>query len=469
MRRLSLLVASIALATAGCIGGEDLDPTSADRAGGLDGVAPGPGALDFTEPLQLNPEGLYGYEPSIHVDEQGTIYVTAHKDSLLHEDERLASWLWYSNDGGESFRPMPSPAQVHEKLFAFEGDFATDDEGRLYFMDTYAADNTLSHWDVSGEEPAWEMTRPVHGTTGIDDRPWMAAHGDGIVYYAANNGAPLPAVNNVQQGPDDASRYWLYVSEDAGRTWSAGYGFPSSGWCTVAADPTDDRTVYVGCDRSTDSTLPGLGPSQVVTVYASMDRGQTFTEHEVASFEHGLTDGYPNVAVDAAGTPYVAWPDGDYSEDSTTTVNYAYRAANGSWVTREVTPHEGSFDEVWASGGEDGTLALTFYGTNDTQPGDETEWFAYAAVSTDADSPDPTWHVERIDPEPVETGPGSPDDFFMNDVGPDDRLHVTYQRVAEDVEQDPTHPTRGGASDLLYVQQTIGPNIGTSDTSQLPD
>src|SRR5687767_5195078 len=88
-------------------------------------------------------------------------------------------------------------------------------------------------------------------TTGpTDDRPWLAAHGDGIVYYIQNNGAV------VSRGPEQildvdeeagAGQFWFYRSEDGGMTWSAGMALHGSNWCTTEASPIDDKTVFVAC------------------------------------------------------------------------------------------------------------------------------------------------------------------------------------------------------------------------------
>lgn len=433
-------------------GTTDAGNASADASTDEDAADPAPEPpvpLAFADPVQLNADG-YGFEPSVDVGPDGTVYATAARGAPSIGPERSSSWLWYKANGS-SWSLVPSPQQVHEKQPGFEGDIAIDAQGSLYFVDTTLADNTLSRWTAGDDGPTWEYSRPLQGSVGVDDRPWLAAHGDGIVYYAGNNGAPIPASNNAVDDTGNASRYWVYTSEDGGMTWSTGFGLANSGWCTIAANPADDQTVYAVCDQAVasdtaDATLPPANRERV-TVWKSTDRGSSWTMTPVAPMAQGLTDGYPGVAVDDAGTAYAAWPDGDYGDSATTRLSYAYEGEDGSWTVQDITPFEGSFDEVWVTAGSQGTLAVTFYGTPDTQPGEETEWFAYAMVTDAANQAGTSWQITKIDLDPVARGAGSPDDFFQSDLGPDDRLHVTYDR--ED----------GEDHSVLYAVQAQGENL----------
>lgn len=453
MRRLAL--ASLLLAVpllAGCLG--DAGPAVRQAAGPTE-TLPAPANVTFGDPVEITPDGRYGYEPSIQVGPEGTIYVTAHKDSLLHEGDRLASWFWYSTDDGSTWQDMPSPGDVDDLGWAFEGSIAIDGQNRVYWMDTYAVDNTLHRWQGGADGPTWGMSRPVHGTANVlDDRPWLAAHGDGIVYYIANNGVPPTAPN---EDPGEGSRYWFFRSTDAGMTWSAPYGFTDSGWCTPAASPADDRTVLVTCDRGS-GTFGGDGE---IVAYLSTDRGSTWNDTVVAPLEDGLTDGYPSAAFDDAGNAYVAWPDGDLGGDGRTRVRVGV-GVNGTWTTHDVTPFAGSFEEVWASAGTEGRLAVAFYGTNDTQPGGDAAWYPYAVVTDDATAADPTWHVRRLTDEPVVESGNAPDDFMQVAVGPDDRVHVAFERTGmQSSTDDPTHPTHSGeVGNLFHVGQVSGPGLG---------
>lgn len=400
-------------------------------------------ALAFREPIRLNGEG-YGFEPSIAAGPDGTLYATAARG--FHEDppEQRASWLWSSTDEGSTWKELPSPQQVHEKQPAAEGDIAVDDEGRLYFVDTYLADNTLSRWSLTEEGPSWDFSRPVQGTAGVDDRPWLAAHGDGVVYYLGNNGPALPAPNNAQEG-DPTSRMWLYTSEDGGETFSLSHGFAKSWWCGLDASPADSETVAVMCSRIQGTYTfgyHGLIEGYESVVYVSEDRGQTWTETVLKEHEDDPAAGFPALAFGQAGTPYATWAEG-----TGPTELYVARPSQGTWEVFETTPFEGTLENAWVGAGSNGTVAITFYATEDAEPDEDTTWHAYAMVTDDAQAAQPSWQLTRLSEEPVAEGPHAPYDFFQNTVDASGVVNVVFTRDTED-------PQR-----VLFTRQTSGVNL----------
>ncbi len=172
----------------------------------------------FRPPLRLG--NGQGYEPGIEIDSQGTVYVTAHKQSLVAEADRLASWLWRSTDDGLTFQDMSGVNGFSKTLWALEGDFAVDAKDRLYWVDTWAADNHFIRWSNRGTTV--DFVRPlVPSIEPLDDRPWLAAHGDGHVYYMGNIGV----------GTSARHRLSFHRSTDAGETFDpVGISFPNSMW-----------------------------------------------------------------------------------------------------------------------------------------------------------------------------------------------------------------------------------------------
>ena len=407
----------------------------------------------FSAPVVLTVEGG-GFEPSIDVGSDGTIYAAAAKTARPNEGARLASWLWYSKDGGATFQDLPSPGDAHRLMFGFEGDTAVDAKGRFYFSDTWLPDNAIHRWSPGSDGPSWDFSRPVQGTTAaLDDRPWLSAHGDGVVYLLSNNGPAVPSVGDLLGGEAAPARIHVFVSADGGLTWSLGHAFPKSRFCQVAASPADDTTVYVVCDEAEGEGAP-------VRVWRSGDRGATWTDPFLA--EHAIGTGYlaPAVAVDAAGRPYAAWQDErvDWSgvQDAAWNGDTPGRlllarplGAGEAWETLDVTPFPARFGMLHACAGSAGRVALTFYATRDLTVTDETEWRAFGLLATDADAARPAWTLAPLVEEPAAVGRFPPRDLFQCAVGPDDSVHAVVQkdRVGEAYQ-----PGDGIRADVLYVR-----------------
>lgn len=205
-------------------------------AAGTPGVAAEP---TFTKPLRLTQPNFGGFEPSIKVDRHDNVVITAHKNHtlLLSADpdgpapERGASALWHSGDGGKTFGPLLGVTAARENSLwpAAEGDFALDGADHLYFVDTYLGDNSITRWALG---PNGRVTAEAsRGTGSLDDRPWLAAHGDGVVMYLGNG--------IFRVGPDGpvSGRYTVYMSYDGGQT------FNPLGWtCPAPSGATEGPT-----------------------------------------------------------------------------------------------------------------------------------------------------------------------------------------------------------------------------------
>jgi photosystem II stability/assembly factor-like uncharacterized protein len=413
-----------------------------------DGNAPdgGRNRVSFSEPVRLNPPGKYGYEPSVNVDQFGTIYATAHKASVVNEGTQLASFFWYSADGGETWHDMPSPADVDDKLFAFEGHIAVDDAGAVYYCDTDLGDNTFSRWLTEPSGPVYDRSK-VQGTTAVDDRPWLRAHGDGIVHYLGNNGTDVPAPNNE---PGERSRIWYYRSTDGGLTWSPGHGFANTEYLSLAASD-DERTVYAaGPSEKSDGTY--------FEVFTSPDRGQSWTrDTKVEQYETAPSEPFHAwSATDRAANPYHFWIDDDPTGDVPGRLKLT-RGQAGNWRTLDVTPFDGTFAKPWIGAGRDGLVAAVFYGAEQvTHTSDQPrQWYPYALVSTNATDPNPRWQLSRLTDYRVGTQAVAPGHMFEVVVGPADRIHVTFARELDSAGT-VSNPTRTYRNNLFYTQGRVG-------------
>lgn len=418
----------------------------------------------FSDPVRLNPPGKYGYEPSVDVDPHGTIYSTAHKASVTNEGTRLSSWFWYSTDGGDTWHDMPSNAQVDNKQYAFEGDIAVDDEGRVYYVDTYAAENHLNRWLTEPGGPVWDFSKPAQGTTGIDDRPWLQAHGDGIVYYLGNNGIDLPA----PETPDRSGRIWFYRSTDGGLSWSLGRTWTDTDYLSLAASKADDSVYIAGpLDDDFEDRDQDDGEEIPFGVVTGRNHGTDFVvDREVAFYEKGPADPFSAWSVtDRAGHAYHVTVDDDPYDKTSGNVLFV-RGETGSWDVLDVTPFGGTFTKPWIGAGREGLVAIVFYATKTIDTGrplglvqdvltdnPPSDWFPYALVTTNARSNRPKWTLRRLTTDPVATDGGEPEDFFEVAVGPMDRIHVTFGREIEPGTV--RNASRTYRNNLFYVQGRI--------------
>jgi hypothetical protein len=450
MRATSAVGIVLALSLSGCLTSPAGSSRPSDR---LDAV------LAFSPPLRLTTQGE-GFEPSIAASADGTLVATAAKTQRPNEGGRLASWLWYSKDGGATWSDLPLPTGPTTAYWGGEGDITVDAQGRIYFSDVYLADTALTRWSPG---PVWDWTRDAMATTApIDDRPWIEAHGDGVVYLVINTGPDFPTTGDLAEGRPTLSSKWLYRSVDAGLSWTLGQGLWGD-FCMPAASPADDQTLLMVCQG-------GEGSSSRLEARWSTDRGRTLPMEFSPNFELGTSYLAPGAAIDAAGTGYAAWLDDlavsvgfqetEWQGDQPGHVKVAARGADGTWTMHDVTPFPARLAEIHACAGKAGTLGLSFYATTDLVVTARSKWFAYAMVSHDADASEPAWKVTRLAEEPAGAGTEPPGDFFECVVAPDNRVHVIFQlNKPEDTVRD--GPARGLSADVFVVRQVLGANLAT--------
>lgn len=448
MKGRAMAGALLTLVLAGCLG-VDVAPTLSEPDDG-----PVEKALRFREGVLLTNTAGYGYEPSIKIGPEGNLYVAAATGVLPNADRRWASAVWYSTNDGASWTVLPlGPNDALSSLPGFEGDLAVDAKGRVYFADIHLADVLLSRWSVGPlRAPVWDWTRPALPTlNALDDRPYLAAHGDGIVYLVTNNGVAPHGWQNLLRDPGDATgpgaRIWVFASEDAGLTWSLGWGFPGETFCAPAASPTDDHVVIVACHGGDG------GPGSDLRVYRSADRARTFQSAWVTNYTNGPSFLTPWPAVDAGGWEYASWLDDHIAWSGVNTATWdgaspgrvlLARSPDGkAWERLDVTPFAGRFGMNHVSAGPAGVVAITFHATQDVTPDAGSTWYGYALVTADGTAAAPSWRLALLDANPSAYGPVPPRDFFQNAVGADGRVHVAFQKMARGSERD----------DVYYVGQ----------------
>ena len=413
-----------------------------------------PARLHFGAPVRLTVfDQCGGYEPGVLVDRFGNIVVTAHKQNHCDaaavdpqgEDVpvRGMSWLWTSSDG-RHFHDMPGTSvagvDAADRMdIGDEGHLARDDRGNIYFADLKLADDTLVAWKATGRG---RITQTVHQPVlvsgqPVDDRPWVAAHGNGVVLFASNGGT---TTYQSPQSTGQSGRYTLYMSYDGGQTFDhLGVTIPSSGWCYPAADHRPgSKLLYVAC---TDD-------SHTLFAYVSRDDGHSWTVHRIGRF--ASLDGWPVAAVAPDGTVYVLHLDRQRPGTGAWHLDlYRSTDAGRSWDRWDATPQQGDFDDIagaaWLDVAPDGSLGLTYY----LRPPQDKNWHVYAAVATGWKE---HWRIADASGAAVPGSPadGSPwGDFLSCAFGPDSRLHVVWTTPSGIG----TNAVAGLNSDIYYAQQ----------------
>ena len=442
-----------------------------------------PPAIEWEQCYKFNKQG---YEPSIVVDSQGYMYYTAHKnlDDKTSWDY-LASWFFVGSPDGKTWASPNQPplrGQLWKTYTGDEGDLAIDANDRVYFVDTYLVDNHLHVFDSPG---VWQYSLRVQKTTGLDDRPWIAAQGSNICHYLGNNAVEVKG-----------GRYWYYRSTTGGRVWSLATSVPGNGWAHIDAE-TKGTHAYIISEGD-------VGVPADILVYRSSDSGVTWNFNDPTKVGYrdapgsipGIAANGENVWISAGGNGAVwcLWS----ATDGVETHSRLYVAWSldygDNWNSSEITPWAGYFVYPTMDIGDDGTVAVAFYGTNSTPVTDLSEWYLYAGMIRPESpfhpanpgfvaqanatqtalqelakrSDDPTnftnlnstlfFNFTKGEDAPCTTGSNLHDlhDFFEIAVGPDGYLNVAYQHFIG--------PANGN-SQLYYVRGTLPSGGETNSTS----
>jgi len=440
--------------------------------------------IDLDNGQDVGYEGYgIGYEPSLSIDSQGNLFVTAHKDLRwggegspipppLGDDPGLwyacsdgdstswdywASWFWISNDNGETwghgaeFIPTPgnqlqscptlltSCAQGASQCLGDEGDIAVDANDMIYYLDTTLEDNWWHIFSDGGNTYESGGCQRMN-TMAADDRPWVAAQGDGIIHYLGNSGASPPECSG------DSGRYWYYHSEDGGNSpYTQCYAMPG-GWSTISSQnngpyvfvaqedaDSDSGTVQI---RISDDYGRGTGPSP--------SEGTWQAPVEVGPREGNCPEGYPVVNNNEGGMVVVTWADCPNGNTGAWEMRIAVSYDNGTnFTTWNATGFEKGMNMYpFVSITEEQVVTVAFYGLDFNQNNSEDgytagkEWYLYAAALQSPQEGD-VWDYRIVDPTPLHTVTAYEEssgdthalhDFFETVVSPDGSwMGIAYQ------------------------------------------
>ena len=421
-----------------------------------------------------------GYEPSLSIDSQGNLFVTAHKDLRWGGEgtplgpilggstdtwyacqdgdmtswDYWASWFWISNDNGETwghgdnFEPTPGTL-VNSVIGTFtgsgseclgdEGDIAVDANDVVYYLDTTLEDNWWHMFEDGGNTYMSPSVCERMQTMAADDRPWVAAQGDGIIHYLGNSGASPPECSG------DLGRYWYYRSETGRAPFSQCYAMPG-GWSTISSQnngpyvfvaqedaDSDSGTVQV---RISDDYGRGAGPSP--------SQGTWQTPVEVGPREGNCPEGYPVVNNNEGGMVVVTWADCPNGNTGAWDLRIAVSYDNGtSWESWNATAFDRGIQMYpFVSITEDQLVSVAFYGLDFDQNNSEDgyvagkDWYLYAGALHHP-MKDDVWDFRIVDPTPLHTVTAYEEssgdthalhDFFETVMSPDGTwMGIAYQ------------------------------------------
>ncbi|MDQ3876950.1 MAG: exo-alpha-sialidase [Actinomycetota bacterium] len=452
----------VALALSSALTATLLAPTPVSNA------AANKGGLHFSKPVALDsfaplrsvvgtvyseqngqdpPSHEWAGEPSIEVDSKGTIFISGVCCVVS------ASPVWYSTDGGKTFKEMESPGHVREYGVGAEGDIAYDDSGHVWFIDSiYPPSLVETQWSDHGA--TWDRTTHTHGVVpALNDRPWTAWTKKGIYLY-------------VNYG------YWVmvYKSTDDGLTWTS----PGPMEWKGSFDTHPYWPGHIAANRKTGEVwIVGNnsvgGPDQELISGVSED-GQSFKEIPVTRPERkgGFTGQFVgSSAIDDAGNVYTTW--GAYDTRGCSVYYGYYSVQDKQWHQNKVPTGPGCATFPWIKAGADGKVALVWYQTDyddeissvntnnqyqDAVP-DTAEWYVHVAAISNARSADPSYTMGEVPTSgPILVGPLTRElwDFFQVAIDPQGHIDIAFAKKFSDGKPDSGPQT-------WFVKTTSGPRL----------
>ena len=209
---------------------------------------------------------------------------------------------------------------------------------------------------------------PAVADVPADDRQWIEAQGDSLVYQMYR--APIPATG-----------LWVQKSLDHGVSW----GTPS------LVSPTGTTPGYIDVDHASGVVYVAHVSGSALFVSRSGDSGATWTTATVDnSTSHGNL--FDPVKVGDDGTVYTTWSDGQ-------AVYLAHSLDQGAHWSAPVKvsgPESNVALFPWLEAGSANRVALVWLGTSDATNEDAADWRVQSAITLDATANDPHFHCAEV-------------------------------------------------------------------------
>jgi hypothetical protein len=428
-----------------------------------------PSSMTFSPTTIVDPQ-FFGSEPSIWVDQHGTVFVSA-----IFGFTNATSFVWRSKDGGRTFELLdamlgPGIADPRHRPCTISGgggdsDIVVDRTGRVYLVDLEAA-GVAANYSADGGD-TWDCnTLASQDTPPVEDRQWAApapgADGDG------------PAIDAYLSFlPTVAGGIELDVTKDGGKTWSFQSSYAPNVSQNGALFTYKDGTLY---HAFYEGSTPYLARSD--------DQGKTFKLLKVAKGVADVGNDFTAADVDEAGNLYYAWV-----EAGSFDVLYATSKDRGEHWTKPIRLNPPASETTvfpWVAAGKKGDVAIAWYGTptgdDPSAEPDNAAWNVWVARTLDGTSANPTFQVGRMTQTPNHFGsiclsglgcdiPPEGDrslgDFFEIDIAPDGTLLAAFNDNGR--AHDPLVPSFPGPYVVVARQESGLGTTRSATTSSLAE
>ena len=424
-------------------------------------------------------------EPSIKIDQFGTIYASAIEGVPGGTD------FWRSTDGGNSFQYLGQPDGAQSAIVSqneIGGLGGGDDDlvvgspfvllnqssnqvinstGRVYLSSLWLGSVTVSNSIDQGN--TWLVSQT---TFPVDDRQWTAAMGSSTYYVSFNElVSEVGGVTNlaILQSNDGGLTYanGAYIGKALGSNLSNFQGpieiAPDGTIYAIFTPPSTNQLMLGKCAAPCNlPPLPLSTTSSPFTVTPIFNGPSNMSTDNV----------FPQLSIDSAGNLFVSWSDGHGI--------YMIGSSDGgdSW-TLPVKVNTGSATatalEPWMQAGDPGRVGVMWYGTNVTSNSPDNftayadaQWKVFYSFTPDALSASPTFYQvvasggSDLPNGVVHTGPicteGTACPSGTRNLAEYSSFTVDANGFVNMVfSQDQNTPD--GLAQVDYVRQTAGPNF----------
>jgi hypothetical protein len=450
------------------------------------------GGLSFATTTLTDPFRL-GTEPTIAVGPDGkTVY-----ESPIFGFSTTQSFLSRSTDAGKTFNVLgvPGAGKLDQCTGGGDSDIATDRyAGDLYMIDLGGAPEVparVSH--NRGLSFASSCEANFHdGANYFTDRQWLSTDAKHKVeWYIYRDGLlstdTLPGIGGTEVGKQGYGEYLKFapLASAPGTAGTSQLNFTSlcKNSATLAAPCFNDVQIAGNALTDNTKTSPHYGTTFLaletaagITVASFDPSGPgSVKEHTVAKGHHQVL--FPTVAVDRAGTVYLAWTDAtnyrvylSHSVGSSLTSWTKPVVVNGDPVSTTVMP--------WIVAGDKGRVDVVFYGASSRKSPtiNYGPWYPYLAQSLDATRAKPSFTQQRMTDRPnhidpvclsglgctTNTGPAGDrelGDFFRVVIDQQGRALVSFADGDNQLGNEVANGPLAAPSFADFVRQSSGPSL----------